>query len=130
MMLGVQRRVATTAKAGVRAVLARGESSQQRVVALAVVLATSLVGMGVLIAMFHRSEGWPIARFLVSASGTFNGTAQAVMALAAVLLGASRVRRATLQWEGEHAGGPLGAIVTAGVASAAFFSAFELLQAA
>lgn len=101
-----------------------------RVVAISGVGVASLVGVAVLMAFLHRSDGWPLARFFAAATGTFNLLAQGGMALAAALVGGSRVKHAVLQWEGDEAGGVRGALVTSAIAAVAFFCAVELARAA
>lgn len=102
----------------------------RRVVAISAVGTASLVGVAVLMAALHRADGWPVAKFLVNASGTPNVLSQGIMALAALLVGGSQAKRAVHQWEGETAGGIPGALLTAAVAAVALFCAVELARAA
>ncbi len=101
-----------------------------RVVAISGVGVAALLGVAVLMAVFHRPDGWPVARFFAAATGTFNLVAQGAMAVAAALVGGSRVKHAVRQWEGDEAGGVRGALVTSAIAAAAFFCAVELARAA
>ena len=107
-----------------------GSPAGGRVVAICGVGVASLALVAVLVAIFHRAGGWPVARFLVSATGTLETASQVILALAALLVGGSRAKHAIHQWEGENAGGIPGALVTTAFGAAALFCAYELLLAA
>lgn len=85
--------------------------------------------MGVLMAVAHRPEGWPIAHFLIKADGLSAVIIHGLIALVAIVVGGAQAKRGFSHWRGELGGGPANAVVCAIISGVAFFAAVELISA-
>jgi serine/threonine-protein kinase len=95
----------------------------------AVVTIIVIFGVGLLMQLLHRPEGWPVARFVLGSGQTMEVALHGFLALLAVAIGAVNAWRGVRHWKGDLAGGPPNAIFNAVVATVAFFSAVELVSA-
>lgn len=85
--------------------------------------------MGVLMAVAHRPEGWPVAQFLIKADGVSAVIIHGLIALVAIVLGGAQAKRGFSHWRGELGGGPANAVVCAIISGVSFFAAVELISA-
>jgi serine/threonine protein kinase len=99
------------------------------VIGMGVVGLVAILGTGLLMQVAHRSEGWPLARFVVGNQPTVEAVLHFAFAILAVIAGGTSCYRGVRHWRGELAGGPPNAIVSAALAAGAFFSAIELVSA-
>jgi hypothetical protein len=109
---------------------ARDVADLAPLVGLAVVGLVTILGTGLLMQVVHRSEGWPIGRFLTGSASTAIVVLQCGLALASIAVGGTYFWRGLRHWRGDLAGGPPNAIVSALLAAGAFFAAIELFSAA
>ena len=72
-----------------------------------------IAALGVLMAVAHRAEGWPLAYFLIKAEGGVAIGIHAALALVLVGLGGSYAKRGFSHWRGSLAGGASGAVISA-----------------
>ncbi len=87
-------------------------------------------GVGALMQLAHRPEGWPLAQFLLGPGSGMAAPIQGVLGAATVGIGAVYARRGVRIWRGDLAGGPPSAILSALLAAGIFFAAVELVSAA
>jgi eukaryotic-like serine/threonine-protein kinase len=95
----------------------------------AVVGLVVVLGVGLLMQVAHRPEGWAVARFVLQPGQTLEVVLHGFLALLAFGLGATYCWRGVRHWRGDIGGGPSHAMVDAVVAAAAFFCVIELLCA-
>ena len=88
-----------------------------------------LLGLGLLMQLLHRPEGWPLARFLLGPGQTVETALHAFLATVTLAMGGVNAWRGMRHWKGDLEGGPPHAIFNAVVATVAFFSAVELISA-
>lgn len=99
------------------------------IIALGVVGLVTILGIGLLMQLAHRPEGWPVARFVVPAGSGIGLAIHVALAAVVVAIGVVQCIRGLRHWRGELGGGVPSAIVCAVVAAGAFFSAIELVSA-
>lgn len=99
------------------------------IIGLGVVGLVSILGIGLLMQLAHRPEGWPIVQFMLGPTSGMAVPIHSAIALLAVALGVTFARRGVLHWRGDLSGGHPSAIVNAVVAAGAFFAAIELASA-
>ena len=95
----------------------------------AVVALVVILGVGLLMQLAHRPEGWPVARFVLQPGQTMEVALHVILAILVVAIGATYSWRGVRHWRGDLSGGHATAIVNALVAAGAFFSAIELMSA-
>jgi hypothetical protein len=100
------------------------------IVGVAVVALVVIVGMAILMAVAHRSEGWPLATFLLGPGTGVAGAIQVGLGLVVGAIGVTYANRGVKHWRGQLAGGIPSALFGAVIASAALFCAVELVSAA
>jgi len=108
---------------------AKPASDVAALIGVAVVGAVVVFVVGVLMQVFHRAEGWPIAKFVVAAPPPVAIAIHVGLALVALAIGVTYCRRALRHWRGELGGGPPNAVVAGAMAAATFFAAIELVSA-
>jgi len=100
------------------------------IVPLAVMTVVVVIGLGVLMAVAHRSEGWPIIAFLAKPAAPVAAAIQLGLGGVAGAIGVTYARRGYRHWRGELSGGIPSALFGAVIAVAALFAAIELISAA
>ena len=99
------------------------------VIGAGVVGLVTVLGLGLLMQLAHRPEGWPVARFVLGSDRMLELSLHAFLALLVFVLGATFCWRGVRYWRGELEGGPPNAIINGIVAAVAFFCVIELVSA-
>ncbi|HEY8080149.1 MAG TPA: protein kinase [Labilithrix sp.] len=99
-------------------------------VGIGVVAVILIGGVGALMQLAHRPEGWPLAAFLLGAGSGMIAPIQGVLGVMTFGIGAIYARRGVKYWRGDLHGGPPSSILSALVAAGVFFAAVELVSAA
>lgn len=107
---------------------AKPAADTSTLVGVAVVLLVVILGVGLLMQLVHRPEGWAVSRLVVQGQlveAAING----VLGLAGLGVGGIYGWRGVRHWRGDLGGGPPNAIVNAVIAALALFCVIELVCA-
>jgi eukaryotic-like serine/threonine-protein kinase len=106
-----------------------GPTDVASLIGAAVIGVIVIFGVGLLMQVAHRPEGWAVARFVLQPGQTTEVVLHGFLALLAFGIGATYCWRGVRHWRGDLGAGPPNAILNAVVAAGAFFCAIELVCA-